>query len=83
MSTEEIMQRAARREISTSKAADMLLEERVQVATVTHRARVAMAFGAFAGGLLYVAFWATKTPRRWLSLLFGAACAVTLYALFR
>lgn len=73
-----------RRALTTSgRIPSPTLDERLQVATVTHRARVAALFGLVAYAALYVAFWLTATPRRWIALLVAAAVAGSLYALLR
>jgi hypothetical protein len=59
------------------------LEDRVEVATVNHRLRVAMLFGALSGALLFVVFWITGTPKRWIAALVGVACAAGLYLALR
>ena len=58
-------------------------DDRIEVATVTHRTRVSLAFALVAGLVLYFAFWVTATPRRWVPVLLGAACGGVLFALLR
>ncbi|MHB2027597.1 MAG: hypothetical protein ACYCPT_02115 [Acidimicrobiales bacterium] len=59
------------------------LDDRVQVATVTHKLRVAAVFAAFTWAALAAVFWVTATPRRWAPITIALACGAALYAALR
>ena len=58
------------------------VEERLEVAT-TRRARMAAAFAVVAWALLFLAFWITRTPGRWIAALVAIACGLGLYEALR
>ena len=61
----------------------MTAEERVELETVNHRARLSWAFAVFVFALLAFIFWITATPKRWLVPAIAIACGLGLYAALR
>jgi hypothetical protein len=58
-------------------------EERIELETVNHRARVSWAFVLFVLFVVGAIFWITETPKRWLVPLIALACGLGLYAALR
>ncbi len=61
----------------------MTPEERLEVETVDHKARVAWLFTIVVFALLAFAFWVTETPKRWVAIVLAVIAGLTLYASLR